>query len=134
MLDCLIIVFEVFFRRFIWVAAPARRSQEILMLRKELQILRRKDPRPRLTGWDRLLLISLFRLNRRVTDNIVTIKPSTVLSWHRRLAARKWTYKSKKQGRPSPDLEIVSLVVEMKSNNPRSFLLSCWNICPNQNG
>ncbi len=119
MFDCLIVIFEVLFRQILWAAIPGRRSQEILMLRKELQVLRRMTARPRLTSWDKLFFVSLYRLNKRVTENIVTIKPSTVLSWHRKLAARKWTYKNRQQGRPSTDHDIVKLVVEMKKNNPR---------------
>jgi hypothetical protein len=46
MLDNIIVIFEVFFRQFIWLVMPARRTQEILMLRKELQVLQRSVKRP----------------------------------------------------------------------------------------
>ena len=39
MLDNIIVIFEVFIRQFIWLVTPARRAQEILMLRKDLQVL-----------------------------------------------------------------------------------------------
>ena len=38
---------------------------------------------------DRLFFVSLFQLGHGVVDNIVTINPSTVLAWHRKLAARR---------------------------------------------
>ncbi len=75
MLDNLIVILEVLMRQIVWFALPERRSQEILMLRKELQVLRRTVVRPRLTSWDRLFFVSLFRLNTSVVDMVVTIKP-----------------------------------------------------------
>jgi hypothetical protein len=46
MLDNIIVIFEVFFRQFIWLVMPGCRTQEILMLRKELQVLQRSVKRP----------------------------------------------------------------------------------------
>jgi len=82
----------VFMRSLLRIFFPLRRDQEILMLRKELQILKRKVKRPQFTSWDRLFFVSLFRINEKVIENIVSIKPSTVISWHRKLAAKKWDY------------------------------------------
>jgi putative transposase len=98
---------------------PARRTQEILMLRKELQVLKRGTKRPKLTSSDRLFFVSLLRLNERVVANIVTIPPNTVFAWHRKLAARKWTYRQKPFGRPVAEDAVRNLVIEMKTNNPR---------------
>ena len=89
------------------------------MLRSELQVLQRSVKRPRLNLWDRLFFVSLFRLGHGVVDNIVIIKPSTVLAWHRKLAARKWTYRQKPIGRPTSEDEVRQLVIEMKTNNRR---------------
>ena len=50
---------------------------------------------------------------------IVTIKPSTALAWHRKLAARKWTFRQKPTGRPATIDEVRNLVIEMKTNNRR---------------
>ena len=86
---------------------------------KELHILNRSVKRPRLTSWDRLFFVSLLRINKRVVDNIVTISPDTVLAWHRKLVARKWTYSQKPLGRPVTEDEIRQLVIDMKANNPR---------------
>ena len=89
-LGCLII--RVLFRR--------RRDQEILMLRKELQILSRQIRKPKLSAWDRLFFVSLFKSNPHVITRAVIIKPSTVIAWHRSLVKRKWTYSKKNCGRP----------------------------------
>ena len=119
MLDNVIIILEVFIRQFFWLLMPARRTQEILMLRKELQVLKRTVKRPRLTPWDRLFFVSLFRLNRKNLDKLITLKPATILNWHRKLSARKWTYRQNTFGRPPTPDEVRHLVVEMKLNNPR---------------
>ena len=89
------------------------------MLRKELQVLQRSVKRPRLNLWDRLFFVSLFRFGHGVVDNIVTIKPSTVLAWHRKLAARKWTNRQKPKGRLATEDEVRQLVIEMKTTNRR---------------
>ena len=47
MRDNVIVIFEVLIRQFIWLMMPARRTQEILMLRKELQVLKRGGNNPR---------------------------------------------------------------------------------------
>jgi len=39
MFDNIIVIFEVFIRRFIWLVVPACPAQEILMLRKEHDFL-----------------------------------------------------------------------------------------------
>jgi hypothetical protein len=119
MLDNSIVIFEVFIRQFIWLVMPARRAQEILMLRKELQVLQRSVKRPRLNLWDRLFFVSLFRLGNGVVDNIVTIKPNTVLASYRKLAARQWTFRQKPIGRCATHDGVRQLVIEMKRNHRR---------------
>jgi hypothetical protein len=57
--DNLIVIFQVFIRQFIWLVMPARRNQEMLLLRNELQVLQRSVKRPRLNLWGRLLFISI---------------------------------------------------------------------------
>ena len=42
-----------------------------------------------------------------------------MLAWHRKLAARKWTYRQKPTGRPATEDEVRQLVIEMKTNNRR---------------
>ena len=60
MLDQIIVIFEVLIRELIWLVMSARRAQDILMLRKELQVLQRSVKRPRLNLCDRLFFVSLF--------------------------------------------------------------------------
>ena len=58
-------------------------------------------------------------LGRRVLRRIATIvTPDTILAWHRRLIAAKWTFSRKSVGRPGVMKEIRRLIVEMAEDNP----------------
>jgi hypothetical protein len=58
-------------------------------------------------------------LGRRALESIATIvTPDTILAWHRRLIAEKWTYPRKRFGRPGVMKDIRRLIVEMAENNP----------------
>jgi hypothetical protein len=62
---------------------------ELLVLRRELSILRRQPRRPRLTGSDRLLLAALGRVAARGLWHAFLITPETLLGWQRRIVARR---------------------------------------------
>ncbi len=58
-------------------------------------------------------------LGRKVLDTIATIvTPDTILAWHRRLIAAKWTYPRKRVGRPGVMKEIRGLIIRMAEENP----------------
>src|SRR4029453_4730989 len=56
---------------------------EILALRQQLGVLKRKHPRPRLQRQDRLFWILLRRLWPAWRDALVIVKPETVFPCHR---------------------------------------------------
>src|SRR5438094_1690514 len=59
------------------------------------------------------------RLGRRLLRQVATIvTPDTILRWHRRLIAQKWTFAPKRPGRPGTMKEIASLIVRMATDNP----------------
>src|SRR5262249_31008008 len=92
---------------------------EILVLRHELAILRRQTSRPRLTGADRALLASLSRSLARPAWAVFSIKPETLLRWHRQLVARRWTYSHRRLGRPPLERSLRELIVRLAEENPR---------------
>ena len=77
-----------------------RRDQELLMLRKEIQILKRQLKKPKFTTWDRLFFLTLYKANSKIIKNLISFKPSTVIAWHRKLVKRKWNYSNSSAGRP----------------------------------
>ena len=58
-------------------------------------------------------------LGRRTLREVATIvTPDTILAWHRKLIAAKWTYPHKRIGRPGVMKEIRQLIVRMAGENP----------------
>lgn len=58
-------------------------------------------------------------LGRKALSQIATIvSPETILAWHRRLIAAKWTYSQRRVGRPGVMLGIRQLIVRMAEANP----------------
>ena len=58
-------------------------------------------------------------LGRKTLEQIATIvRPETILAWHRKLIAAKWTYPHKRVGRPGVMREIRRLIIRMAEENP----------------
>lgn len=91
---------------------------EILVLRHELSILRRQVSRARFETHDRLLLSALSRVLPRHSWNAFLVRPETLLRWHRRLVARRWTYPHQPSGRPPIGREVRELVLRLARENP----------------
>jgi putative transposase len=114
-------LYRMFVRLSGWMAVLARSSASkdagLLVLRHEVAVLRRQNPRPKLDWAGRAVLAALacllpgpLRMSRLVT-------PGTLLRWHRRLVRWRWTYPHK-GGRPPIDAKVVALVEQMARENP----------------
>jgi putative transposase len=91
---------------------------EILVLRHELAVLRRQVRQPPLRPHDRVLLAALARALPRSAWAIFLVSPRTLLRWHGRLVARRWTYPHTQQGRPRLARHVRELVLRLARENP----------------
>src|ERR1039458_4261713 len=78
---------------------------ELLALRHEVAMLRRQVKRQSFEPADRALLAVLSRFLPRCRWACFGVTPATLLAWHRRLVARRWTYPHRSPGRPRVDEE-----------------------------
>jgi hypothetical protein len=97
----------------------ARMEAEIIMLRHQLNVLRRHvPPKPRLAVADRLLFVWLYRLFPSVLDAVTIVQPQTVIRWHRTGFRLYWRWKSRSRGgRPKISGETRRLIREMSLAN-----------------
>jgi transposase InsO family protein len=112
--------------RLVWSApsglfrSRAALQAEILLLRHQLNVLRRKSPERLVFGnIDRFVFTVLYRLTPHVLDALKIVKPETVIRWHRAGFRAYWRWKSRPRGgRPSVSVEVRKLIRKMSMANP----------------
>jgi transposase InsO family protein len=91
---------------------------EILALRQQIVVLKRKRPRPRLNQFDRLFWIILRCVWPRWTEVLLAVKPETVVGWHRAGFRLFWKWQSRAcAGRPKATAEIRALIHRLAEEN-----------------
>ena len=124
---CLRFVFLLIMRLAEWLrlsrCEEAWKTAEILILRHQLAVLQRRQPRrPKLTWADRALLAALLgvipKARRQGLRLLVT--PDTILRWHRDIVRCRWTARCMrgKTGRPATRRNIQALVLRLARENP----------------
>ena len=124
---CLRFVFLLITRLAAWLRLSRReetwKTAEILILRHQLAVLQRRQPRrPKLNWADRALLAALLgvipKARRHGLRLLVT--PDTIVRWHRDIVRRRWAARSMrgKTGRPATRRNIRALVLRLARENP----------------
>jgi transposase InsO family protein len=91
---------------------------EVLALRQQLAVLKRKRPRPKLNRSDRIFWTMLRHVWSRWTDALVIVKPETVVGWHRAGFRLYWRWRSRARGgRPKIAPEIRVLILRLAEEN-----------------
>ena len=92
---------------------------EVLALRQQVAVLKRKRPRPVLNSLDRLFWTALRHFWSRWADVLVIVKPETVFGWHRAGFRLYWRWRSRPRGgRPKITEEIRVLIRRLAQENP----------------
>ena len=120
-------VFLLITRVASWLRVSRRKevwkTAEILILRHQLAVLQRRQPRrPHLTWADRALLATLLgvipKARRQGLRLLVT--PDTILRWHRDIVRHSWAARSMRgrTGRPATRRNVRALVLRLARENP----------------
>jgi hypothetical protein len=103
----------------------ARLEAEILILRQQINVLRRRAPQRRhLNNTDRFLFVWLYHWFPSVLGAIAIVRPETIIRWHRTGFRAYWRWRSRNPvGRPKVSAELRTLIGEMSRANP------LWGAC-----
>ena len=110
-----------------WLSLSRReeawQTEEILILRHQLAVLQRRQPRrPHLNWADRALLAALLSVIPKARRQGLRLlaNPDTILRWHHDIVRCRWAARSKRgrTGRPTTRRNIKALVLRLVRENP----------------
>jgi hypothetical protein len=74
----------------------AKLEAEILILRQQINVLRRRAPkRPHLNNTDRFLFVGLYHWFPSILGAIPIVRPETIVRWHRARFGAYWRLRSR---------------------------------------
>jgi putative transposase len=115
------LVYLIFCQLSAWVAllmrSEASKTAEIMVLRHQVNVLRRQVSRPRPSWADRALISALARLLPQTRRHLF-VTPGTLLRWHSDLITRRWTTKRQQPGRPPTSPPLHRLILRLAGENP----------------
>ena len=116
------LIYQMFAKLLNWMVLHARSNTaneiEILVLRHQLAVLHRREPRPRISWTDRAVIAALTRLLPPRRRHGFLITPATILRWHRHLVQRRWTTPPIRASRPAIPTGVRALTVRLATENP----------------
>ena len=124
---CLRFAFLLITRVVSWLRLSQReetwKTAEILILRHQLAVLQRRQPRRPIRNWaDRALIAALLGVipKARRHGMRLLVSPDTILRWHRDIVRRRWAAGSRrgKTGRPATRRNVRALVLRLARENP----------------
>jgi putative transposase len=116
------LVYLIFCQLSAWIALLARseasKTAEILVLRHQVNVLRRQVGRPRPSWADRAFLSALARLLPKARRQTLFVTPGTLLRWHVDLVRRRWTGRRQRSGRPPTSPSLRRVILRLAGENP----------------
>ncbi|MCB9833834.1 MAG: DDE-type integrase/transposase/recombinase [Planctomycetes bacterium] len=101
-------------------ADRTRLALENVMLRQQLAVMKRTTKRPRIEDEDRSFWAFMKEVFKDWKDNLVIVKPETVVRWHREGFARFWAKRSherRRPGRPPISMKLIHLIRKLSQEN-----------------
>lgn len=115
----LALILAIFVALRVFWSSRSTTALEMLALRQQLAVMKRKRPRPAVRVWDRVFWTTLRRLWPRWSEVLVIVQPETVVAWHRAGFRRYWRWRSRRRGgRPRIASETRALIRRLALENP----------------
>ena len=98
-----------------FLIARHRLALEAVVLRQQLAVYKRRQPRPKLNRFDRLFWVIVRQIWTNWSEALILVNPETVVSWHRAGYRLFWKWRSRRRrpGRPKVTEEIRALIRRM---------------------